>query len=93
MLIALSVLVTIGAFILGITVSWLAKGYVEDFIENAAYAKSVTHPEMFDENGDMLHDELIYIRPDFQQWNEWTDGATLARVRANLAPVVKGNCQ
>ena len=44
MLIALAVLVTIGAFILGITVSWLAKGYVEDFIENAAYAKSVTHP-------------------------------------------------
>ena len=66
-------LVTIGAFILGITVSWLAKGYVEDFIENAAYAKSVTHPEMFDEEGNMLHDELIYIRPDFQQWNEWTD--------------------
>ena len=49
MLIALAVLVTIGAFILGITVSWLAKGYVEDYIENAAYAKSVTHPEMFDE--------------------------------------------
>ena len=39
MLIALAVLVTIGAFILGITVSWLAKGYVEDYIENAAYAK------------------------------------------------------
>jgi hypothetical protein len=73
MLIALSILVTIGAFILGITVSWLAKGYVEDFIENAAYAKSVTHPEMFDEEGNMLHDDLIYIRPDFQQWNEWTD--------------------
>ena len=69
MLIALAVLVTIGAFILGITVSWLAKGYVEDFIENAAYAKSVTHPEMFDENGDMIHDELIYIRPNFH-WEE-----------------------
>lgn len=73
MLIALAVLVTIGAFILGITVSWLAKGYVEDFIENAAYSKSVTHPEMFDEEGNMLHDELIYIRQDFQQWNEWPD--------------------
>ena len=69
MLIALAVLVTIGAFILGITVSWLAKGYVEDFIENAAYAKSVTHPEMFDEDGNMLHDDLIYIRPDTQYWD------------------------
>lgn len=71
MLIALVVLVTIGAFILGITVSWLAKGYVEDFIENAAYAKSVTHPEMLDEDGNILHDELIYIRPDVASfWDE-----------------------
>ena len=45
------------------TVSWLAKGYVEDYIENAAYAKSVTHPEMFDEDGNMISDELIYVRP------------------------------
>ena len=76
MLIALAVLVTIGAFILGITVSWLAKGYVEDFIENAAYAKSVTHPEMLDEDGNILHDELIYVRPDIQYWNDddtWDD--------------------
>ena len=49
--ITLVVLVTIGAFLLGITISWLAKGYVEDYIENAAYAKSVTHPEMLDEDG------------------------------------------
>lgn len=68
MLAALSVLVVIGAFILGITVSWLAKGYVEDFIENAAYAKSVTHPEMFDQDGNMIHDELIYIRPENNLW-------------------------
>ena len=69
MIIALVVLVTIGAFILGITVSWLAKGYVEDFIENAAYAKSVTHPEMFDEDGNMIQDDLIYIRPENPYWN------------------------
>ena len=62
MLIALVVLVVLGAFLLGITLSWLAKGYVEDFIENAAYAKSVTHPEMFDEDGNMLHDELHQTR-------------------------------
>ena len=61
LLIAIAVLVTIGAFLLGITISWLAKGYVEDYIENAAYAKSVTHPEMLDENGQIVHDELIYL--------------------------------
>ena len=63
MLIALTIMMIIGAAVLGGTVSWLAKGYVEDFIENAAYAKSVTHPEMLDEDGNILHDELIYIRP------------------------------
>ena len=68
MLTALVVLVILGAFILGITVSWLAKGYVEDFIENAAYAKSVTHPEMFDADGNMLHDYVIYIRPETNIW-------------------------
>ena len=57
------VLVTIGAFIIGITTAWLAKGYVEDYIENAAYAKSVTHPEMLDEDGNIIHDELMYVRP------------------------------
>ena len=69
MLIALVVLVTIGAFFIGITTAWLAKGYVEDYIENAAYSKSVVHPEMFDENGNMLHDELIYIKPTNPYWN------------------------
>ena len=62
--IALVVLAVIGAFLLGATVSWLAKGYVEDYIENAAYSKSITHPEMLDENGNLIHDELIYIRKD-----------------------------
>ena len=60
--ITLVVLVTIGAFLLGITISWLAKGYVEDYIDNAAYAKSVTHPEMRDEDGQIVHDDLIYLR-------------------------------
>tara|TARA_B100002019_G_scaffold283148_1_gene289237 strand:- start:3165 stop:3398 length:234 start_codon:yes stop_codon:yes gene_type:complete len=69
MLVALVVLVVIGAFILGISVSWLAKGYVEDFIENAAYAKSVTHPEMFDADGNMIQDELIFLRPENPYWN------------------------
>ena len=62
LLIAIAVLVTIGAFLLGITISWLAKGYVEDFIENAAYAKSVSHPEMLDEDGQIVQDELLYLR-------------------------------
>ena len=67
--IALVVLMVIGSFFLGSVVSWLAKGYVEEYIENAAYAKSVTHPEMLDEEGNIIHDELIYIRPQ-TVWDE-----------------------
>ena len=60
--IALVVLVVIGAFILGLVTSWLAKGYVEDYIENAAYAKSIVHPEMLDEDGMIVSDDLLYNR-------------------------------
>ena len=60
--ITLVVLVTIGAFLLGITISWLAKGYVEDYIENAAYAKSVSHPELLDDDGQVVQDDLLYLR-------------------------------
>ena len=60
--IALVVLVVIGVFILGLVTSWLAKGYVEDYIENAAYAKSIVHPEMLDEDGMIVSDDLLYIR-------------------------------
>tara|TARA_B100000214_G_C23763246_1_gene533219 strand:- start:108 stop:335 length:228 start_codon:yes stop_codon:yes gene_type:complete len=65
--IALVCFTIVGAFILGITVSWLAKGYVEDYIENAAYAKGVIHPEMLDENGNIIHDELIYLRTTYPE--------------------------
>ena len=60
--ITLVVLVTIGAFLLGNTISRLAKGYVEDYIENAAYAKSVSHPEMLDDDGQVVQDDLLYLR-------------------------------
>ena len=68
--IALVVLVVIGAFILGGTVIWTVKDHVDAFIDNAAYAKAVTHPEMLDEDGNVLRDELIYIRPDNSFWDE-----------------------
>ena len=71
MMIAMFVLLTIGAFILGLVTSWLAKGYVEDYIENAAYTKAVIHPEMTDVDGNIIHDELLYMR--FQNEIDETD--------------------
>ena len=71
--IALTVLMVIGAFLLGVTVSWLAKGYVEDYVENAAYARAVIHPEMLDSNGNMIHDELIYLRKEKDFYTEFDE--------------------
>lgn len=71
MMIAMFVLLTIGAFVLGLVTSWLAKGYVEDYIENAAYTKAVIHPEMTDIDGNIIHDELLYMR--FQNEIDETD--------------------
>ena len=71
--IALVVLVVIGAFILGVTVSWLAKGYVEDYVENAAYARAVIHPEMMDANGNIIHDELLYLRKENDYYTDFDD--------------------
>ena len=42
-----------GAFILGGLVSWLTKDYVDAYLDNAAYAKAITHPEMLDEQGNV----------------------------------------
>ena len=64
-------MLTVGAFILGLVTSWLAKGYVEDYIENAAYTKAVIHPEMTDIDGNIIHDELLYMR--FQNEIDETD--------------------
>ena len=71
--IALTVLMVIGAFLLGVTVSWLAKGYVEDYVENAAYARAVIHPEMLDGNGNIIHDELIYVRKEKDFYTEFDE--------------------
>ena len=71
--IALTVLMVIGAFLLGVTVSWLAKGYVEDYVENAAYARAVIHPEMLDANGNIIHDELNYLRKEKDFYTEFDE--------------------
>ena len=62
MVTALYVFGSIGAFLIGGLVSWTAKEYVDAFIDNAAYAKSIVHPEMLDEDGNVDQSELLYLR-------------------------------
>ena len=62
MVTALYVFGIIGAFLIGGLVSWTAKEYVDAYIDNAAYAKSIVHPEMLDEDGNVDQSELLYLR-------------------------------
>tara|TARA_B100000927_G_C16473142_1_gene472334 strand:- start:4419 stop:4649 length:231 start_codon:yes stop_codon:yes gene_type:complete len=62
MVTALYVFAIIGAFLIGGLVMWVAKDYVDAYIDNAAYAKAIIHPEMLDEDGNIDHSELLYLR-------------------------------
>ena len=58
------------SFVLGSVVTFIAKGYLDAYIDNAAYAKAITHPEMLDEYGNVDQSELLYLHID-------TDDATI----------------
>ena len=51
-----------GSFLLGVVVTFIGKSYLDSYIDNAAYAKSITHPEMLDEDGNVDQSELLYLR-------------------------------
>ena len=54
---------TIGSFILGFIASWNLKEVYDQWIYRASYAEVVMHPEMTDENGDLVNpSELLYLR-------------------------------
>jgi hypothetical protein len=52
---------TIGTFILAFMAGWFANNIFDAWYQNAGYAKSITHPEMLDDEGQILRDELIYL--------------------------------
>ena len=54
-LIAISVLLLISYLFIGIIVGWLVR-------ENLYSYKGYTHPEIFDENGNLLPDEILAVR-------------------------------
>ena len=61
MMIAVYVFVVLGSFLLGTVTSWVAKDYVDAYIDNAAYAKAVTHPEMLNPDGTVDQSELLTL--------------------------------
>ena len=58
----ISFFLTVGSFIVGFLVSWNIKAAFDEWQEKADYAKIVMHPEMYDENGNFVDDDLFYLR-------------------------------
>ena len=54
---------TVGSFLLGSIVVWNVKDVYDEWRERADYARIVMHPEMYDEDGDLINPEnMIYLR-------------------------------
>tara|TARA_B100001939_G_scaffold66738_2_gene55561 strand:- start:4098 stop:4343 length:246 start_codon:yes stop_codon:yes gene_type:complete len=54
---------TVGSFLLGSIVVWNVKDVYDEWRERADYARIVMHPEMYDEDGDLITDDaMIYLR-------------------------------
>ena len=63
-----SVLLTIGGLLLGFVVGWVSHSYYNDHATVAA-SKQLTHPEFYDEEGNMLANQLLTVR--FEGDNEF----------------------
>ena len=53
-------------FLIGFGFGWFGREYYENAI---AVKKSVGHPEMFDENGNIIPDEIVAVR--FENTNDY----------------------
>ena len=54
---------TVGSFLLGSVVVWNVKDVYDEWRERADYARIVMHPEMYDEDGELITDDtMIYLR-------------------------------
>ena len=56
---------TVGAFLIGACLSWQFKDVYDTWVEKKDYTQAVLHPEMYDEEGNLSGEEMIYLRfPD-----------------------------
>lgn len=53
--------ITLLTFVVGFLVGWLANNIFDTWYQNAAYSKTVMHPEMYDEDGNLTHERLTYL--------------------------------
>ena len=55
-----SALFSIGALIIGFMAGWFVNTYYTDYIEQITTPQ--LHPEMYDEEGNLLHSQLLSVR-------------------------------
>ncbi len=62
----------LGSFLIGIMIGWFGNDIVYAFLNKSKYPS--VHPEMFDENGNLIPDEILAVsfNPDFLE-DEDTD--------------------
>jgi len=56
-----SFFLTVGTFIIAFMAGWFANNIFDAWYQNASYAKAITHPEMLDDEGNILREELTYL--------------------------------
>ena len=58
----ISFFLTIGSFLVGFLISWNIKAAFDEWQSKADYAKIVMDPEMYDGDGNLVDDDLFYLR-------------------------------
>jgi|TARA_A100001388_G_scaffold221789_1_gene172526 hypothetical protein len=53
---------TVGSFLLGFVISWNLKEVYDSWTQRSDYAKALLHPEMYDADGNLSNEEMIYLR-------------------------------
>ena len=53
---------TLGSFALGFIASWNLKHVFDIWVDRADYARVVMHPEMYDEDGQYINEELFAVK-------------------------------
>lgn len=56
--------------VVGFFVGWFINDRYCEWLEHASYAKSIIHPEMYDDDGKITKDELMYLHIDEDFFDE-----------------------
>lgn len=56
--------ITIATLIIGLGVGWFASLRYKEWMEHASYSKVLFHPEMYDKDGSLSDDSVLFVNLD-----------------------------